>query len=140
MYRPVPRQARKFTPRVNPELRATLTDIKDGSGLKIVDTRSQEEYHGDTDVDEKPGHIPGAVNVVWQELVGQDGNLVCSYEKAKQIIDAANINKNDRVVTYCKVGARAAVGYLAFQRLGYDVRLYDASYAEWEKSDQPVER
>ena len=43
-------------------------------------------------------------------------------------------------MAYCKVGARAAVAYSAFKRLGYDVKLYDASYAEWERSGQPVEK
>ncbi len=140
LYRPVPRQAQKFTPKVNSALRATLDDVAGGPDLQLVDARSREEYRGETEIDERPGHIPGAVNVVWQELVGGEGRLVCSDEKAKEIFEAANVKPGGPVVTYCKVGARAAVAYLAFRRLGYDVRLYDASYAEWEKSGQPVER
>ncbi len=140
LYRPTPRVARRFTPRVNPAVRASIEDISGDQGLKLVDVRSREEFNGETEADEKPGHIPGAVNIVWQELVGQDGQLVCSPEKARQVFDAANISQNDRIVAYCKIGARAGVGYLAFQRLGYDVRLYDRSYAEWEKSGLPVER
>ncbi len=140
LYRPTPRVGRRFTPKVNPALRASIEDISGSQGLKLVDVRSKEEFNGETEVDEKPGHIPGAVNIVWQELVGEDGQLVCSPEKAQQLFDAANIGQDDHVVAYCKVGARAAVAFQAFQRLGYDVRLYDRSYAEWEKSGQPVER
>ena len=77
--------------------------------------------------------------MVWQDLVGEDGKLVCSDDKARRIFDAANISPSDPIVAYCKIGARAAVGYLAFKRLGYDVRLFDGSYAEWEKSGLPVE-
>lgn len=139
LYRPVPRTLRHFTPRINEAVRASLDDVAQAVGVKLVDTRSREEYDGQGDTDEKPGHIPGAVNVVWQELVGADGKLVCSEETARRIFDAANISPSDPVVAYCKIGARAAVGYLAFKRLGYNVRLFEGSYAEWEQSGQPVE-
>ena len=139
-YRPVPAPSRQFTANVNPSVRATLADIPDAPDLILVDTRSREEYNGETDTDEKPGHIPGAVNIVWQDLLGDDGRLLCSQEKARQVLDAAKIGRNAHIVAYCKVGARAAVGYLAFKQLGHDVRLYDASYAEWEQSGQPVEK
>ena len=139
LYRPVPRSPRNFTARINPAVRASLDDVSKAVGVKLVDTRSREEYDGQSEADEKPGHIPGAVNIVWQDMVGEDGNLVCSDEKARRIFEAANIKPSDPVVAYCKIGARAAVGYLAFKGLGYDVRLFDGSYAEWEKSGQPVE-
>jgi len=124
---------------VNPAVRASLDDVAKGEGLQLVDTRTVDEYNGQSEADDKPGHIPGAISVVWEEMVGEDGMLVCSEEKARRIFEAANIKPSDPVVTYCKIGARAAVGYLAFKRLGYDVRLFDGSYAEWEKSDLPVE-
>ena len=139
LYRPVPRNPQQFTPRINAAVRANLDDVSKAVDVKLVDTRSLEEYNGQGETDEKPGHIPGAVNIVWQELVGEDGKLVCSDDKARRIFDAANISPSDPIVAYCKIGARAAVGYLAFKRLGYDVRLFDGSYAEWEKSGLPVE-
>jgi len=139
LYRPVPRTQRQFTLKVNPAVRASLDDVAKAEGFKLVDTRTVDEYNGQSEADDKPGHIPGAVSMVWQEMVGEDGMLVCSEEKARLIFEAANIKPSDPVVTYCKIGARAAVGYLAFKRLGYDVRLFDGSYAEWEKSDLPVE-
>lgn len=139
-YRPVPQESRRFTARVNPSVRASLAEVSGASGLRLVDTRSREEYRGETETDERPGHIPGAVNIVWQELVGQDGQLTCSEEKARRVFYEAGISQNEPIVAYCQVGARAAVAYLTFRRLGYDVRLYDGSYAEWERSGQPVEK
>jgi hypothetical protein len=35
---------------------------------------------------------------------------------------------------------RAALGYLALQQAGYEVRLYDRSYAEWARSGLPSVR
>ena len=130
-YRPVPTEARRFTPQTNPLVRATLAEVSGASGLRLVDTRSREEYRGEAETDARPGHIPGAVNIVWQDLVGQDGQLTCSEEKVRQVLDEAGISHNEPIVAYCQVGARAAVAYLAFSRLGYDVKLYDGSYAEW---------
>lgn len=139
-YRPVPTEARRFTPGTNPSVRASLAEVSGASGLRLVDTRSREEYRGETETDARPGHIPGAVNIVWQDLVGQDGQLTCSEEKVRQVLGEAGISQKEPIVAYCQVGARAAVAYLAFKRLGYDVKLYDGSYAEWERTGQPVER
>ena len=139
-YRPVHSERRTFGVKINSSVRADLAVIRDAKDLVLVDTRSREEYNGEADVDERPGHIPGAVNLIWQELVGQDGRLQADEEETRKSLDAANIKSNDRIVAYCKVGARASVAYLAMKRLGYDVRLYAGSYAEWESSGLPVEK
>lgn len=137
-YRPVPLEAKPFAAHLNPGTRATLADVSNPGGLKLVDTRSREEYTGAGDTDARPGHIPGALNVAWQDLVGRDGRLLRSDEELRQILSAAGIQQSDRVIAYCRTGVRAAVSYLAFRRLGLDVRLYDGSYAEWEQSGLPV--
>ena len=138
-YRPVPRTEREFTAHINPSVRATIEYVSQTKGLTLVDTRSFEEFIGQSDADQTPGHIPGAVNVVWQRLVGQDGKLTCEENEALRTFQEANIDVSNTVVTYCKVGARAAVGYQALKRLGFDVKLFDGSYSEWEKSGLPVE-
>ena len=138
-YRPVKPEARPFSVNVNSTVRADLADVRDATDLKLVDTRSREEYNGQTDADEKPGHIPGAVNLVWQELVGKDGQLQASEEETRIALEKANIKSNDRVAAYCKIGARASIAYIAMKRLGYDVKVYVESYAEWERSGLPVE-
>ena len=138
-YRPVPRTERQFTSHINPGVRASLEYVSDTNGLTLVDTRSLEEFEGRSDADEIPGHIPGAINVVWQALVGRDGRLLCDEDEARRIIEEAEIDSSNTVVTYCKVGARAAVGYQALKRLGFNVKLFDGSYSEWEKSGLPVE-
>jgi thiosulfate/3-mercaptopyruvate sulfurtransferase len=139
LYRPVTPETRHFAPRVNAGVRATLADVSGGEGLKLIDARSAEEYRGEAGGD-RPGHIPGAVHVAWDSLAGDDGSLTCSPERAQEVLDAANVGPNDRIVTYCQTGTRAAVVYSSLKRLGYDVRLYDASYAEWHRSGLPVEK
>jgi 3-mercaptopyruvate sulfurtransferase SseA len=52
----------------------------------------------------------------------------------------AGIGRADRIVTYCRSGPRAALGYLALKELGYEVRLFDGSYAEWSSNGLPAEK
>jgi thiosulfate/3-mercaptopyruvate sulfurtransferase len=138
-YKPVPASSKTFTARVNPHVRATIDDLRRGSGLKLIDFRSREEYTGAQDRDGKPGHIPGAVNIVWRDLVGPQQEVLISPEKIQQLVSAAGIQRGDRIVGYCRLGMRAALGYLALQQAGYDIRLYDRSYAEWARSGLAVE-
>jgi thiosulfate/3-mercaptopyruvate sulfurtransferase len=138
-YKPVPPVSKTFTARVNPQIRATIDDVRHASGLKLIDFRSREEYTGEQDRDAKPGHIPGAVNIVWRDLVDPQQQTLASPEKIQHMVSAAGIEPGDRIVGYCRLGMRAALGYLALRQAGYDIRLYDRSYAEWARSGLPVE-
>lgn len=143
-YRPVKPAPQTFMARVRPELRRTLSEVQeDMRGVtkrKLVDLRGSDEFAGKTDSDLRPGHIPGAVNIVWQELAGNDGNLLAPAARIEQLFAAQGVGPQDRVVAYCKTGLRAALGFLALAQMGREVALYDGSYAEWAQSDLPVER
>src|SRR3989442_15509175 len=138
-YKPVQVAAKAFTPRVNPQIRVTLDELRAGPHVKLIDFRSQDEYAGARDLDGKPGHIPGAVNIVWRDLVGPSQTVLAPPEKIEQLLTTAGINRGDKIVGYCRTGPRAAVGYLALRQCGYAVRLYDGSYAEWVRHGLPVE-
>jgi thiosulfate/3-mercaptopyruvate sulfurtransferase len=138
-YKPVTPIATTFPTRVNPRLRVTIDELRRESGFKLIDFRSREEYSGQQDRDGKPGHIPRAVNLVWRDLVGPQHSILASAERVQQLVGATGIQPGETIVAYCRLGMRAAVGYLALQQAGYDVRLYDRSYAEWARSDVPVE-
>jgi thiosulfate/3-mercaptopyruvate sulfurtransferase len=138
-YKPVTPAAKGFTAQVNPKLRVTIDDLRSEAGFKLIDFRSREEYTGQQDRDGKPGHIPKAVNIVWRDLVGARQEVLALPERIEQLLNAAGIQRGDTIVGYCRSGLRAAVGYLALQQAGYDIRLYDRSYAEWARSGLPVE-
>jgi thiosulfate/3-mercaptopyruvate sulfurtransferase len=138
-YKPVVPTAKTFAAQVKPQLRVTIDDLRRESGLKLIDFRSREEYSGTLDRDGKPGHIPGAVNIVWRDLVGPQQEVLASTATIQRIVAAAGIQPGDRIVAYCRLGMRAALGYLALQQAGYDIRLYDRSYAEWARCGLPVE-
>jgi thiosulfate/3-mercaptopyruvate sulfurtransferase len=140
-YRPVHRRTEQFTVSENPAIRATLAEVRDSTGLKLLDLRSHEEFIGERAMGEDtPGHIPGAVNLVWRDFASPPERIVAPAEKIERILTDAGVQHDDRIVTYCRSGPRAAVGYLALKELGYDVRLFDGSYAEWSRNGLPTEK
>lgn len=139
-YRPLIPQPREFKPKNDSKIRATLQDIRDKTDLKLIDLRSPEEYTGAVDTEGKAGHIPKAINIPWKDFLGDDGKFLASREKLERLISLSTIQTGDTIVGYCRFGLRAAVGYIAFKELGFNVRLYDGSFAEWARSGLPVER
>ena len=144
LYRPVAAEAKTFTPRLNTAVRALLDDVaNDGanaSTVKLIDARSPEEFRGETELDDRPGRIPGAVNLPHSQTAGADGKLLIDQSLLEQRLSAVGIDANDQVVAYCRSGVRASLTYLAMKQAGYNVRLYDGSYSDWMESDRPVEK
>ncbi len=139
LYRPVIPQPRSFAPRLDPSVRATLEDAASPGPAKLLDTRSVEEFQGQAEIDPRPGHIPGAVNLPHTGLAGSNGKLLIAPDLLRQRLSGLGITPSDPVVAYCRSGIRASLAYLALKQAGYDARLYDGSYAEWMDSGQPVE-
>ncbi|MBF6559298.1 MAG: sulfurtransferase [Candidatus Binataceae bacterium] len=140
-YRPVAAAARQFTARVNPSVRITLAELRAAEHCKLIDFRSREEFAGEKTVgSDPPGHIPGAVNLVWRDLASPPERILAPAEKIAPMLDEAGVKRGDQVVAYCRSGPRAALGYLALAQLGYEVRLFDGSWAEWTSVGLPAEK
>jgi thiosulfate/3-mercaptopyruvate sulfurtransferase len=139
-YRPVEPVKRRFTPRLNQRLRATLDEVRANTTDRLVDFRSHEEFTGERDLDGRPGHVPHAVNLVWRDLNGAGDRLLAPREQLERQIAAAGIGHGQKVVAYCRSGPRAALGYLALTQAGYNARLFDGSFAEWARAGMPVEK
>lgn len=146
---------RSFVPRPRPEWLATKQDVVDALGrgdTVILDCLTPELYDGGGERHlwgQRPGHIPGAVNVPYLANVDpalatatasdRDALLAAltSFTMASEaalsaLYRKAGVDPDDRVIAYCGRGFAAACGLLALRRLGYrDVRLYDGSWAEW---------
>ena len=139
LYRPVIPGPKPFTPRLNAAVRATISDVVEPGNAKLLDTRSPQEFLGQAEMDRRPGHIPGAVNLPHSEVAGADGALLIGSDLLHQRLAAVGITPRDPVVAYCRSGVRASLAYLSMRHAGYDVRLYDGSFAEWMDSGRPVE-
>ena len=118
----------------------------------LVDCLTPELFQGRGDRHlwgQRPGHIPGAVNVPYLANVDPALAKITAEERARILAErrdfsfaspenlaalyaAAGITRNERVITYCGRGYAAACGLLALKILGHEnVRLYDGSWTEW---------
>ncbi|MBI4297850.1 MAG: sulfurtransferase [Chloroflexi bacterium] len=112
-------------------------------GFTVMDTRSLAEYVGqDLRGNMKGGHVPGAVNVNWEDTMtpGDAGVWKPAGELAAMFV-GKGLTQNDTVAVYCQTGVRAAHGYFTLRLMGFDkVTNYDGSMAEWNnRTDTPVE-
>ncbi|TBU94813.1 sulfurtransferase [Stutzerimonas kirkiae] len=146
--RPLTREARPAEPGdlalspLSETHRARLADvvaIAEGKAPgKLVDIRSPAEYQGQviappgsTELSMRAGHIPGAVNVPWGELVNEDGTFK-SVDELRRIYQAVGIDGSTPIVTYCRIGERSSHSWFALARLlGYPTRNYDGSWTEY---------
>ena len=139
-YRPVEPEQMSFTHRVEPGVRAATADVRTRRAEKLLDVRSPEEFEGSSETDPRPGHIPGAANVPWTEFSGPGHDYLAPSEEIGRRLEERGIGRRDKIIAYCRVGMRAALGYVALRQTGYDVRLYDGSYAEWSGEGLPVDK
>jgi len=137
--------ARHFTARLNHALVRDAGQVSDAlkSGKeRVVDVRSAERFQGKA-AEPRPGvragHMPGAVNLPYKELITPDGTLLKDKALGKKLA-AKGISPDEPIVASCGSGVTAAVLALALARLGAKrVSLYDGSWAEWgSRADLPI--
>jgi len=107
----------------------------DDQAVALIDARPDDEYTGEDggmNGEVHPGHIPGAVQMYWEEIIEtraiprllDDGELTGMFE-------AAGAAEGDTVVAYCMIGWRASFTYFTARMLGYETKFYDGSWRDW---------
>jgi len=102
------------------------------NSAQVVDARSAARFRGEAPEPRaslRSGHMPGALNLPFNLVVGDDGKLK-SVEELKAAF--AHVDLSRPIVTTCGSGVTASVLALALARLGrFDVAVYDGSWTEW---------
>jgi thiosulfate/3-mercaptopyruvate sulfurtransferase len=106
----------------------------------VVDARVKDVYDGAPTGYPRDGHIAGALNIPFTEMVDQQ-NMFKPNEQLASYFTPVIPDKSKEVVTYCFIGQTASAVYMAGRILGYDMRLYDGSMQEWSRIEAlPMEK
>jgi thiosulfate/3-mercaptopyruvate sulfurtransferase len=132
-----------FTPKPKPEVVAMADWIRtrlESPQMALIDARPDPEYTGsDGGMNgmHPVGHLPGAKQLVWTDVVSRTGQFIPEAEMRAKF-QAAGAKTGMPVVTYCMVGMRASVIYFAARHLGFDAKMYDGSIIDWGNRKLPT--
>jgi thiosulfate/3-mercaptopyruvate sulfurtransferase len=81
---------------------------------------------------QRPGHIPGAINVPWSRAANEDGTFKSDEELATIYADAG-LDGDRETIAYCRIGERSSHTWFVLQELlGHrNVKNYDGSWTEY---------
>ena len=128
---------RPFAAKLRPELVRDLAAMRanvDSRREQVLDARSRGRFAG-TEPEPRAGlrggHIPGSLNLPYDELYRPDGTLRAPHELGKSFA-AAGIDLAKPITTTCGSGVTASVLALGLALCGRpDVAVYDGSWSEW---------
>ena len=106
----------------------------------LVDVRSPREFSGELLAPEhlpqegayRGGHIPGAVNIPWEEAVLANGTFKAA-DDLRKLYEGRGITPDKEIIVYCRIGERSAhTWFVLTELLGFpNVRNYDGSWIEY---------
>ena len=122
-------------------IRAFRDEVIAAIGTKnLVDVRSPDEFSGKIlapahlpqEQSQRPGHIPGAINVPWSKAANEDGTFK-SDEQLAALYAAAGLDGDRETIAYCRIGERSSHTWFVLQELldHRNVKNYDGSWTEY---------
>jgi thiosulfate/3-mercaptopyruvate sulfurtransferase len=119
-----------------------LANVISGDEL-VIDARAAARFRAEAPEPRegmRSGHIPGASNLPYGELLGPDRTLLPAAQLRARLAEAG-ADGSRPVITSCGSGVSATVITLALAHAGLPVgAVYDGSWTEWGgRADTPVE-
>ena len=105
--------------------------IDNAGAMPLVDVRTAQEY--------ADGHIPGAINLEYSEVMSQDHSQAAAMI---EMYEDAGISPDSDVVIYCRTGKRAKSVADILNGVGYsNIYLYTGSWTDWTSDpSRPTEQ
>lgn len=123
------------SPRISKQ---ALINALDAESVLVWDARSPEEYHGQKMTAQRNGHMPGAVNGNWLDLMDRHNQLRLRTD-LDGYLNERGLVPGQPIVTHCQSHHRSGLTYLVGKLKGLDIRAYDGSWSEWgNSSDTPI--
>jgi len=110
-----------------------ILDSLDDHNTLILDCRSPMEYSGTKAFAARGGHIPGAVNMNWMDLIDADNHLQLKTTDAiEAVLESKGITKDKTIITHCQTHHRSSHSYIVLKSLGYEkIKGYPGSWSDW---------
>lgn len=102
----------------------------------LLDVRAAERWRGDTEpFDPVAGHIPGSLNLAWNENLRPDGRFKAPELLREQYLALLGNTPANRLAVHCGSGVTACHTLLALEVAGFSgAALYVGSWSEWCRS------
>ncbi len=125
--------ATDFQPNFRENQVADIDEVKeklDNKSAVLIDSRGRDRYLGKTEpLYPKAGHIPGAKNYFWKNVLDEDGNWKNDTDLQANF---SSLSKDDEIIVSCGSGVSACPNVLALKKAGYkNVKLYPGSFSDW---------
>ena len=118
---------------------ASLIETKDG--INLVDSRGPIGFKGN-DEDTRSGHIPGALNIPYSDVLDSETGLFKSAAELEALFHAELPDfRTTPIVSSCGAGYAGTVTLLALAIIGVDAPLFDGSFSVWKANEHlPIEK
>lgn len=132
------RRRGNITPQLRPAIvldSPTVNNRRIRERTLLIDARPRAQYTGEnpgTGI-QRPGHIPQAVSLFWQEDLTEEG-LLDPPDSLHARYAAAGVSPDRHLITYCRTGMQSSFTYFVLRYLGYDPVMYDGSYHDWSNN------
>ena len=125
----------KFDININENMNVDMNYVKDrlhNKKVALVDSRENIRYIGEWEpVDKKAGHIPGAINYFWMDILNKDEESMHIKNKEELKSHFKELNDYEEVIVYCGSGITACPNSLALSEVGIEHKLYAGSFSDW---------
>jgi len=117
-----------------------VQNVLQANSSEVIDARLKRWYDGDPTGNPRDGHITGAKNIPFPDMIDST-NSIKPTDVLEKNFSSVVPDKNKELVVYCFIGQTASVDYLVGRSLGYKMKLYDGSMQEWSRDEKmPMEK